>query len=304
MDSIIAKNPPDLLYKYVTAERIDVLKTGLIRFTQKNGLNDPFELRPDFQNVMSREQIEAIRPTEEMLLISLRKEYENLPEDKKHQMSFDDLLLKIKENPDLIERMYREIKPQTLSMAAFLTPIFKEKIRKEFAKSFGILSLSESPVDPVLWAHYSNNYSGFAYGFNTKDKFFNRRRSNNDELFHLRKVIYKNRGYIGINLADLHGTDVFLTKNPEWAYEKEWRMIVPLANTDVVNSIEEENIYLYKIPPSAISEIIFGAKTKQCLVNDAKDFILSNQEMSHIRLKKASIPDHGVSVELTDLRLP
>lgn len=37
---------PDLLYKYVSPERIDVLREKRIRFTQPCFLNDPFEFRP------------------------------------------------------------------------------------------------------------------------------------------------------------------------------------------------------------------------------------------------------------------
>ena len=34
------------VYKYVTAERVDVLRNGLVRFTQAAALNDPFETHP------------------------------------------------------------------------------------------------------------------------------------------------------------------------------------------------------------------------------------------------------------------
>ena len=36
-----------ILYKYVPAERISILQDFLIRFTQPNAMNDPFEARPD-----------------------------------------------------------------------------------------------------------------------------------------------------------------------------------------------------------------------------------------------------------------
>jgi len=37
-----------IVYKYAHPDRIDVLKTGLIRFTQADALNDPFEINPNF----------------------------------------------------------------------------------------------------------------------------------------------------------------------------------------------------------------------------------------------------------------
>ena len=35
-----------MIYKYVVPDRIDVLENSLIRFTQANALNDPFEVDP------------------------------------------------------------------------------------------------------------------------------------------------------------------------------------------------------------------------------------------------------------------
>ena len=49
----IAQMPdiPDSLYKYVTADRIDILQNGHIRFTQPSVLNDPFEMSADVTSV-------------------------------------------------------------------------------------------------------------------------------------------------------------------------------------------------------------------------------------------------------------
>jgi hypothetical protein len=40
-----------IVFKYLHPDRIDVLKNGLIRFTQPAALNDPFELRPNLSEV-------------------------------------------------------------------------------------------------------------------------------------------------------------------------------------------------------------------------------------------------------------
>lgn len=42
---------PDSLYKYVTADRIDILQNGHFRFTQPSVLNDPFEMSADVTSV-------------------------------------------------------------------------------------------------------------------------------------------------------------------------------------------------------------------------------------------------------------
>jgi hypothetical protein len=40
------------LYKYVIADRIDILKNGFIRFTQPDALNDPWEMRPCVEKII------------------------------------------------------------------------------------------------------------------------------------------------------------------------------------------------------------------------------------------------------------
>src|SRR4030095_8113159 len=46
------------LYKYVTAERIDVLQNGLIRFSQPSALNDPWDMRPRIERVFTDDHLE------------------------------------------------------------------------------------------------------------------------------------------------------------------------------------------------------------------------------------------------------
>jgi hypothetical protein len=48
------------LYKYVSPERTDVLKNGLIRFTQPTSFNDPFETFPYLQSLGNPEQNEDL----------------------------------------------------------------------------------------------------------------------------------------------------------------------------------------------------------------------------------------------------
>ena len=46
------------LYKYVTAERIDVLQNALIRFSQPSALNDPWDMRPHVERIFTDDDLE------------------------------------------------------------------------------------------------------------------------------------------------------------------------------------------------------------------------------------------------------
>ena len=46
------------LYKYVIAQRIDILMNGMIRFTQSKALNDPWEMRPYIERIIEDQLFE------------------------------------------------------------------------------------------------------------------------------------------------------------------------------------------------------------------------------------------------------
>lgn len=51
-----------VFYKYVSAKRIDILQNRLIRFTQPNAMNDPFEGQPHFYVPVDASHIPAESP--------------------------------------------------------------------------------------------------------------------------------------------------------------------------------------------------------------------------------------------------
>ena len=53
--------------------------------------------------------------------------------------------------------------------------------------------------------------------------------------------------------------DPYITKSKDWIYEQEIRIIMSLSLADEVRKKEPYNICLFKLPHSAINEIILGA---------------------------------------------
>ena len=49
------------LFKYMRPERIDVVENLEIRFTQPDALNDPFELRPQFESLVAEADVPRAR---------------------------------------------------------------------------------------------------------------------------------------------------------------------------------------------------------------------------------------------------
>lgn len=289
---------PKRLYKYLISDRIDILNNKLIRFTQPSALNDPFELKPIFDELFSEHQInEAIDPPFERIEDALRREYENLKNDLKAQIPVEQLITIVKDNPQILKNIMKDIEPVFRKSISDFTPKAKQMLIESLNAKVGILSLSETISNPLLWAHYADSHRGFAIEFNAEHSFFNRRRFDNDELFHLRKVKYKDRSSLGRTLMDLDGDDLLVTKETCWAYEAEWRILAPLESANSILNIENDEIYLFTIPPSAISGIIVGSRASEFFYEEIKAYLqlLDNHQ---IDLKKAILDTDNQKIKI------
>lgn len=96
-----------VFYKYVSAERIDILQNRLIRFTQPNAMNDPFEARPYFYKLGSKEEFaknfaEAIRRWN-------FRDWNNYCKAVGNDPGRFALANKVENDPDYAERLYKNV---------------------------------------------------------------------------------------------------------------------------------------------------------------------------------------------------
>jgi hypothetical protein len=102
---------------------------------------------------------------------------------------------------------------------------------------YGIVSLSETSRNLLMWAHYANEHNGACIGIS--DDYFSslleRSPSMRNGMFFPKKVDYDNKRFDEIN-NDYRGHEkifkLLSTKSDEWIYEKEHRSIVPLEWCD------------------------------------------------------------------------
>ena len=138
------------------------------------------------------------------------------------------------------------------------------KYHIEFVNSiYGIMSLSESATITPMWAHYGNNHSGIAIGFN---------------LFELHKIVQGTISRIKYteepvkipfgNTEDIYSyQNLFFTKSPEWSYEKEIRILK--------THFSNKKIQLNK---NTISEIVFGMNAEAKNIEEIKSITNKNFE--------------------------
>ncbi|POD70907.1 hypothetical protein BKM17_23720 [Pseudomonas syringae group genomosp. 3] len=256
---------PSFFYKFISFGRKDILENGLIRFAPLGSFNDPFELEPGV-TPLSRVFLEYISGFTEL-------------EAQRIVLNSEDYLFSA-ERADNVE-------------------CYKAKYRSKI-KEYGVLSLSSNDKinqllsvsmpdtnDPranlLMWSHYANSHKGFVIEF----------RSDFIEGVRLEKVEYcTTRDCLTFEDIDDGSFDrVFYKKSPEWCYEQEYRVVLPLIQASKVSEINGEEFHLFKINKGSINSITFG-----CAMGDAeKDIIRSHirndSELRHVVLQHAQLDD-------------
>ena len=212
-----------ILYKYLSPDRIDVIQNLKIRFTQPLYLNDPYESNPNITGTeMTNEQWDKIAE------IEAERNGLNL-EQFAH--------LKTKENRDI----------------AF--PDALQLMKVFFHHTIGVLSLSETFDNPLMWAHYCKNHSGFVIGLKTDNSFFYSSKKP-FTVDNLSKVIYS-ESRPNITIENLKMEHMYFTKSDYWSYEREWRLLKKTEAADL--SLNGGEVCLYNISSDIIESVYIGA---------------------------------------------
>ncbi len=197
----------DSLYKFVSFASLEATTNFIcnptLKFTQKSGLNDPFELTKRWQEFGSQ-------PTREAVGIIIQQMIDEKLNDEGYLI---DELLKSSEfrQSGMEEAQVREMLASTAAkniiavgrdqiknkLPSLIDLLFimmntrsDEFIERTISK-FGILSLTESIDNRALWSLYANSGRGIAVEFDANHPFFVSRRTNGELGSRLHKVFYR-----------------------------------------------------------------------------------------------------------------
>ncbi|GAB3754868.1 DUF2971 domain-containing protein [Spirosoma pomorum] len=162
-----------------------------------------------------------------------------------------------------------------------------EFVSRNNIKNIGISSLSETIDNHLMWAHYTNNYNGFAIKFKG-DKVTVNMNEDRFDKYALTSVIYPKEPVRIKNDYPFAMHYVLSTKFKHWSYEKEWRIITQLKQGD---NRELEFV------PEALQAIYIGHKIPDNN-KSAYKLLLEIQE-----IKFPTIPVYVVYPHPTDLKL-
>jgi Protein of unknown function (DUF2971) len=274
-----------MLYKYVTFLRAqEFLRTHQIRLTQPSDFNDPIELHPEFQ-LMSKEDIAELPPALD--------EVGNVI-DGMRQLT-----------PEAMHRMISAVSPHL----ARLAPVHQQFPGATFAidnnavgrgyydSHFGIFSLTETPDNLLMWAHYGDNHKGVVIGFDEAHPFFQ-----GSEvvagLSRLSKVEYSQKRPV-LSVTTRDNPKVFLRKSTEWAYEKEWRLIRPLNEADMATPRENRvPICLFGMPKNAIKLVITGSQMVPTEHQELCNLCATIPMLEHVKIHHALLSKEQYELEI------
>lgn len=264
---------PANLYKYLPPARASsVLGKLLMRFSQVSVMNDIEEFKPPIDGIATEAVFEKkFRERADALYPGLMDRVE-------------------KQGPEYMAKL-RDQAEQNLPRAI-------KAIYEMNDKNFGILSLSEESASAFMWERYADQGRGFLVEFDPSHSWFRQKVKEDDDLRHLRRVIYvadRTPAYLLATTAQ----DYLYTKETKWEYEKEWRIILNFNSAACKAGKDNTgtDVLLFAIPPDCLISVTVGFIASREFVEQVRTTIAANPSLSHVSLRAARRRQDG-SIEI------
>ena len=146
-----------------------------------------------------------------------------------------------------------------------------KKANNELIDNIGVLSLSTTYKNILMWSHYSNSHNGLVFEFeplnyDNYDCFYQPKEVNYDEKYELLSYLESDDGSELVKLM--------LTKHIDWKYENEFRCL------DIEFQGEK------KFHKNELKSIFFGLNTTNKQIEGFKKLCIDNG-FTHLNFKKA-----------------
>lgn len=281
--------PPATVYKYVIADRIDVLRNANIRFTPPLNTNDIFEVRQTFDMLAGPKMQQLF--AEQATALDIDETIADAMKDTPLAGMSPDFLksfFKSTTGNDL-EASLQGILGTVLNDAVFPamnSPQAMDDMLTKLGRDLICLSLTERVDSSPMWAHYAGNSSGFAIAFDTSNQFF--RRGDAGERQGLQKISYFD-GKIDEVMDDVYAA--FMSKQKDWEYEREWRLYLKADQASKVLTVGEDTIHLVDFPRDAVQRVILGLRASDELEGSLRELLAADYpsaQLTRVRADRAT----------------
>ncbi len=264
----------DILYKFRDWNdkyHKRILTESELFFSSADSFNDPFDgrLSLDYSNYTEKDWYKGYK-------FQLQRDNPHTNNSKIEKMVQEWMGKKLYKNPHHFKR-------------------HKEFVYNRNKKKFGIISLSGTNSEILLWSHYAASHTGFCVGFN-KEKLNDYRISalnKFDFLYDCFKVEYS-KEYPTLDAKKLDDDQNYvlkplIIKSDKWVYEKEFRLIL-INGTNKAMTLGKD----------IFENIVLGAKISQTHRTEIIEIAQNN--FPKINIFQANICEDRYDIELSRIQ--
>lgn len=278
------------LHKYVTLDILRKILDGGIRFTPPGQFNDPFEI-PGIMAAEVRSRFAGlsglITQTQDIMSglmsspLSVPAAASTLPIH---------YFLRPSDEGDQNERRL----PDTQIQQEILSRV------ETIDTTYGILSLTETHNNLLMWAHYADDHRGAVIEFELDDAFLFK----NDPNRKFAKPVKYSMQRATTPIDEDVLTEHFFVKSPEWSYEEEFRVVRRLEHADhVAKPARGPTIHIFNMPPEYMTQIFFGVRTGADAMEEIVSRISTTLDLKHIACSKAKLDPAHFALQFIDVGL-
>jgi hypothetical protein len=300
------------LYKYVTPERIDILKHARIGFSHASVFNDPFEMRPFFEYLEKEARLRqglngqfTGRRGKIILECVFKLQYFDLPAEVKTATTykeFRETRRKEAKDQQVVEKLIDHA-TDLMSDKHSMTANIRDGLLHGITGLHCVLSLTRKRDDLLMWAHYANNHQGFVLEFDGDHNYFNRNINRAEQDGYLRPVRYlKNRPQREA-FKDITATDLLLVKSEEWKYEKEYRMLRNIFGSVEVLKGKLGSTYLFPIPTECITGVVLGNLMSKTNMEDILSILTNDRRYNHVKKYRVELHERKFKLNITSIEV-
>jgi len=247
-----------MLYKYLPSERVDILEKLKIRFSPLPSLNDPFESLPLIEN--SKEKNEVISSAFSELEEIWRSTDENL---------------KNEENRKLLEETKNDI---TCYAEKITSNTVGQGLMSLLSDNFGVLCLSRTEKNLLMWAHYAEEGRGIVIGLDDAHVFFREKDMQGNDTRPVPVAYSQKRRRVLVGEERFY--EKLLCEKPfDWAYEEEERLFRFFLSKDGVigKDVYNQDIVLSELPRETIKSVFLGYRSSDLTEHRAIEAVKNNK---------------------------
>jgi hypothetical protein len=286
------------LFKYVTLhhekpdrDRIDILVNQEIRFTQLGEFNDPFEMPVYIEQAV--EMSELKQNVEKNLREKVKTGYQKLSPRAKRREPFKKFYKDFKDRT--LNELDQSLDGQHKKLTSDARGILQQAIQKN-----GVLSLTETQDNLLMWSHYSGQHTGMVIEFDESHSFFDELKITGDNSLLFHRVKYSDIRPNWKTIKHRKMQDIMLTKSSEWSYEKEVRIVKAFSDAKRTIPKLPYDICLFDMPATAIKRVILGARVSPADTDRIKNILRTTPHLGHIRLQQACLDERRFALNFAD----